>query len=47
MSQQQARAEIDSLKRDQQFGQRLLAGDRESRRKWDDLHAVGYPRQVA
>jgi hypothetical protein len=43
MSRDQAVAEIDALKRDQAFAQRLLAGDRESRRKWDDLHKVAFP----
>jgi hypothetical protein len=47
MSRDQAAAEIDSLKRDKEFGARLLAGDRESRRKWDDLHRVAYPRPSA
>lgn len=40
MSAAQAAAEIDALKVDKAFGQRLLAGDREARRKWDNLHAI-------
>lgn len=48
MSQAQAKAEIDALKADTAFGQRLMSGGREERRKWDDLHKVAYPRpQVA
>lgn len=45
MSQAQAKAEIDSLKKDTNFGQHLLQGGREERRKWDDLHKVAFPPQ--
>jgi hypothetical protein len=48
MSQAAAQAEIQSLKMDSAFRARLLAGDTESTRKWNNLHKVGYPRpQVA
>jgi hypothetical protein len=40
MSAAQAAAEIESLKRDEAFRQRLLKGDTESKRKWDNLHKV-------
>lgn len=43
MSREAAKAEIDALKRDTEFGRRLLAGGREERRKWDDLHKVAFP----
>jgi len=43
MSREAAKAEIDSLKKDTDYGRRLLAGGREERRKWDDLHKVAYP----
>ena len=47
MSREAAKTEIDSLKKDADFGRRLLAGGREERRKWDDLHKVAFPPQVA
>ena len=47
MSREAAKSEIDSLKKDTDFGRRLLAGGREERRKWDDLHKVAFPPQVA
>lgn len=47
LSQAAAKAEIDALKADKQFGDRLLAGGREERRKWDNLHQIAFPRQVA
>jgi hypothetical protein len=40
MSAAQAAAEIESLKRDEAFRARLLKGDTESKRKWDNLHKV-------
>jgi hypothetical protein len=47
MSREAAANEINSLKKDTAFAQRLLAGGREERRKWDDLHKVAFPPQVA
>ncbi len=44
LSQDAAKAEIDALKKDPQFRQRLLDGGREERRKWDNLHSIAYPR---
>lgn len=43
MSRDAARAEIEALKSDKEFGRRLLAGGREERKKWDDLHKVAFP----
>ena len=47
MSREAAKSEIDALKADRDFGRRLLAGGREERRKWDDLHKVAFPPQAA
>ena len=47
LSQAAARAEIQALNTDKAFGARLLDGGREERRKWDDLHAVAFPRPTA
>lgn len=47
LSRDAAKAEIDALKRDPQFAKRLMEGGAEERRKWNALHAVYAPRQVA
>jgi hypothetical protein len=42
MSREAARQEIDALKKDAQFRERLMKGDRETRKKWDNLHQVAF-----
>lgn len=37
-----AKAEITALRSDREFGQRLLNGDVEARRKWDELQRVAF-----
>lgn len=38
-----ARMEIKALTKDPEFAKKMLAGDAEAKKKWDDLHKVGYP----
>lgn len=47
LSRDAARAEIEALKTDKEFGKRLIAGGRDERKRWDDLHAVAFPRGAA
>jgi hypothetical protein len=51
MSQEQAKAEIRALMNDNDFRARLLAGNVEAKRKWDNLHSLSTgvytPRAVA
>lgn len=42
MSRESAAAEIETLKRDTQFGERLKKGDTEASKKWRSLHAVAF-----
>lgn len=42
-----ARAEIAVLKADPEFGKKLMAGDAESKKKWDSLHQLAYPGSTA
>ena len=42
LSRESAAAEIDALKKDTQFGNRLKAGDAEAGKKWSALHKVAY-----
>ena len=43
MSIEQAKAEINSLKNDAMFRERLLKGGTEEKRRWGDLHKIAYP----
>lgn len=42
LSQQQALDEINTLKQDRAFGERLFKGDAESKKKWTALHKIAY-----
>lgn len=42
MTREAAAAEIDSLKRDAAFRERLLKGSTDDRRRWDALHKIAY-----
>lgn len=42
MSRDQAKAEIESLKKDRSFYEQIKKGSTEARRRWDDLHKIAF-----